>query len=496
MSKSFKFLGLIVLLVGLMTGSAFAGSSFVNHVAANTPITVSLEAMGAARNVTLIGPATNGPILYQTSQSITSGNFLSVSLTGGAFSGDTVRVCKTDVEAAGNNIGLATPAGGATSYNFQLTSANNSVPAASNIYLTTDGACNTLGGASNMIVQISTSASASTPSLTMSIVSAGSLPIDASSTATLATIRSEYAATITAANHTIDYLGTVGNGTLLLPGTVAWAASNGTAAGNLLVNIVRTANNFTTVGGAANATNAGLTAAALVGLTDSALWQGVSKVFLVNQGAWNGTCTDNAGGNFVGTGSLNGTLSLAMGGAFNGGTISAGSANMVLCVVANGTTALNTRTITGSLDINVTGTGANDPAAPALVNADVWTVNAFQAMIPWAVNASTIPTYCHIANASTSQTATVILDVLSSEGGVTLSNASLGTIAPVTSKLMTITANSVSLAGGAVTDLTSLGTDKRHMDRVTVTTAPANVTLSCIQTDPVTGGKRNVLTTP
>lgn len=509
MSKHFKFLVLALMLVGLTSGSAFAGTTFASHGAPNTAFTIALEganqALGfrmapttpAGGGVGVLAAPNGVPISYYPTQSLAVTNLVKVTLLNAAFNGQAVNVCAANATTGSVQVGTGTPAAASNLYSFQMSGSSAAQP----LYLTDVACSNVAATAQGLGLQTVATTSAKSLSATIEIQTTGGVTIDSASTANIATIQSEWGGAILAAGaHVIDYLGTPGNGTRFTAEVAG--ANNGVArsaafaAANRLQSYNLGALNSISPAGAANAGIGGLTVSAVVQLSDTAAWSGVSKVF-VNLAAVN--CADSGAANAVGTGSPSGTVSLTIPQAsYNGGVNPAGANSTVfeLCIVGNGTTALQPRTLTGTVNINVTGTGANDPAAPALVNADVWTVNAFQAMIPWAVNASTIPTYCHIANASTSQTATVILDVLSSEGGVTLSNASLGTIAPVTSKLMTITANSVSLAGGAVTDLTSLGTDKRHMDRVTVTTAPANVTLSCIQTDPVTGGKRNVLTTP
>lgn len=496
MSKSLRLAVFIVLLIGLMAGSAFAGTTFVNNGAANSPYTASLEALGAARNVTMNGAA-NGPISYSVTQSITGANFLQVSFTGAAFAGNQVRVCKVDGAAAGNQLAVATPSGGTSSYSFQIgsTNATAAIPVGETAYLTTEAACNATGAGSNLVLQLNSTTSATSPTVSLGIVSAGNLPVDTTSTKTLADIRSEFAVNVPGPGgtgaHVVDYLGTPGDGTRFT--VTPTGATNLTANSLAAANIVKTSNNFAANNGTAamGADNASLTVSAVVSLTDTQSWQGISKVFLNSVTA--GNCTDNAGGNLVGTGSPSGTVALTLpAGAFNGMQ----SASFSVCILGNGTSSLSARTIAGSINVNVTGTGANDPAASSSGNIDVWTLNAFAATLPWAVNSSAVPTYCLISNASTTRTASVIYDVISSENGVVVGNQTLGTIAPMTSKLMTITNNSVSLAGGTATDLTTLGADKRHADRVTVTVTPGQVTMSCIQTDPVTGGKRNVLNTP
>jgi hypothetical protein len=232
--------------------------------------------------------------------------------------------------------------------------------------------------------------------------------------------------------------------------------------------------------GASNATEGNLTTRAVVNLTDTANWQGLSKVFLSNLAAAANCANDNAAANLVGTGSLSGTLSLSVAEAAFDGDGANGAANFMLCLQASGTTALSApRTIQSSIDVNITGTGANDPAAKAFATIDVWDANAYQGLIPWAVNSSTVATYCLINNIGTTRTATVLMDILGSEGAVVLSDT-LGTIAPKTSKLATFTANSATLGTGTPISLSTLPADNRYAAKLTVTTTPADVSVTCV----------------
>lgn len=484
MIRHLKILLFGMVVIGLMAGTAFAGTTKVNHAANNAAFTASLEAMGAARNVVLVGAA-NGPINYLVTQVINGGNFLTVAFTGAAFSGNQVRVCKVDAAAAGNQIGVGTPASGATSYNFQIAASNaaGAVPAGESVYITNEAACNATGAGSNLIVQLSTTASATSPSATLGFVSAGNLAVDAGSSAQVAAIGSEWTATTGSANNTVDYLGTPGDGTKFVGNLLYAAAGNVQGAAN----ITQTLKNY----GAANAGGAALTARAVVKLTDTASWQGLSKVFLSNLNAAANCANDAAASNLVGTGTLSGTLSLSVpAAAFNG--VTDGGANLMVCLTAGGTASLTApRTIQAAIDIDITGTGANDPAIGSYATIDTWDVNAYQGSPVWLVNSSAVPTYCLINNMDTVKTATALIDVTSSEGAVVLSG-SLGTIAPKTSNMATFTANSASLTGGTAVDLTTLLADKRYTAKLTITVNPNNASVTCIQTDPVSGAKRSV----
>ena len=58
--------------------------------------------------------------------------------------------------------------------------------------------------------------------------------------------------------------------------------------------------------------------------------------------------------------------------------------------------------------------------------------------------------------------------------------------------MATFNGDSASRAGGTPVSLSTLGTDKRCSPKVTVTVNPNSASMTCIQTDPGTGGKRAV----
>jgi len=496
MMRYLKILFLSMAVIGLMAGAAFAGTTRLNHTAANTAITVSLEAMGAARNVTILGAgltAGTAPITFELGQSLISGNLIEVVFTGAAFGGDLVNVCALNgAGVTGIVLATATPAAGTTTQNFQtsfptLSAAN--VAAGNFIWLTngTQADCEGLAvGARNMIPRISSTTSATIPTARIRNLTSGGIEVDSSAAVNLAIVRGEFAVTNQSTGHIIDYLATPGNGTRLLNvfgGAPTLTADSWASAGaQNTVAITQTVNNYSLNSGGANA---GLTVGAVVGLSDSANWQGVSRAYLVRGAGFTNCATANA---VATANSPTGVVSLSLpAAAFNGSATNSFNA----CIEANGTDSLQARTIQANVDISVS-TGGNDPAASAYASGQVWVLNAYQAFIPWMVNASTVPTYCLINSAETTRTANVILDVLSSEGAVTILNQSLGSIAPQTSILGIFTANSVTLGSGTPVSLTTLGTDRRYASRITVAANPNNISIACIQTDPISGAKRAV----
>jgi len=496
--KHLKILFLSMAVIGLMAGSAFAGTTRVNHGVTVTPYLAALEAMGAARNVTIVGVnalgAVNAPISYVLGQALTTGNLLELTFTGAAFTGGAVGVCANNTAANGTLIARAdTTTAGATTANFQvdlLAGAGGANVLAGNYVWFVAGGTNAIchasaAAAANFDVQLSLTSSATTPTARVRSLTGGGIEIDTSTAVNLARIVSEFVPTLTVADAiVVDYLGTPGTGVQFIAAGTGTNVIAGGAADK--VSIARTAVNTTTSQGAANA---GLTTRAIVNLSDSQSWQGVSRVYLMGNNAGASPACAIAT-NVASNTSPSGTVSLtASAAAFNGST--AGGGNIGVCIEVTGANSLNPRTITGNQDISVTGTGANDPAASANVAFQNWVLNAYQGFVGWLVNSATLPTYCLINNNDTLRTATVLMDVVSSEGAVVLSGT-LGTIAPRTSNMATFTADSASLTGGTPLSLSTLGANKRYGAKLTGTVAPANLTISCIQTDPSTGVKRSV----
>jgi hypothetical protein len=154
------------------------------------------------------------------------------------------------------------------------------------------------------------------------------------------------------------------------------------------------------------------------------------------------------------------------------------------------------------MDINVTGTGAQDLAAQAFTTINPWLVNAYQGIIPYISTTSAYKTICMINNGDTSATANIIVDLLCSTSG-TVSSVSVGTISPKTMKRVdfdteiTPYSTGTSETAGTPISLTGITDPQRYSAKLTVTANPAKVTVNCIQLDPA-GSKRAVpvLTSP
>jgi len=519
MSKFLRLSIVALILMGLMVGSAFAGTIYVNSGSSTggaNVATVSLETLGGNRTLLVQSGAStnadsvnNAPIGFSFTQNVTSSNLLQVTFSGAAFNGDVLNVCSanetTTAGAAAPNafiqIGTGSPAANINTYNFQLTG----VPAAginaysAKMYITY-GACNYIGNTGNIVpIQMQTASGTGYATVTGALLTSGGVVLDSASAAgNIAKIVVEYKTTIAAGNHTVDYLSAPNNGTLLLGAAngltpVGFAGVNG-------VDMNRSVNTLTVNNNAAantyGAQNAGLTALQSITLTDTQNWQGISKVYLA-PGGFNGVCTDaktSAGGaNVVGSGAPSGSVSLALAtGSFNG---SAGS-NWATCIVGNGTSTLLPRTITASSLITVSGTGANTQAA-TVGTIDTWNMNAYQAIVPWVVLSSAAPTYCVINNGTTAPaSAGITVSVMSSEGSITgLSNLSLGSVNAGQTQLVTLNASGITTANGGTSPLQTLstmGANSRYSLQLTVAASSSGVTMNCNQTDPVSGAKRPV----
>ena len=502
--KYLKILIFSMLIVGLTVGFAMAGPVYVNHGGVNVIYRLSLEAMGTNRAVVIVGTGAgnavqmtheNSAISYRPNQALVVGNLVKVQFSGGAFAGGAVYACSnSQAGIAGLNgtfLGQVIAVAGSTDENIQL---QVGVPVGEAIWFTNAVPETTLGGGGcnaenalkgQLAVRINSTTAGGTPTVTIGAYTTGLAPLDAGGAVNLANVRPEYALNIRGGVHTVDYLGLPGNGTRLLPGTVLYAAMNGPGLNNAgAVNLTQTLNTFNVNTGVLNAN---LLASLVVNLTDNMAWQGLTKVFLVN-GNNPGACTDNAAGNLIGTGTLSGTLALTLpAGAFNGQL----GIDVSVCAIAGGNVLTQPRTIQANADINVSGAGAFDPSATPFFDIDVWGTNAYQGYIPWMVNNSLVPTYCLITNNDVARIATVLFEVVGSESASVLSGT-LGTLAPKTSILGTFTANSALLAGGTAINLTTLGVDSRYAGKLTLTNNPNVVTVTCVQTDPLTGVKRSV----
>ncbi len=513
MSKYFRFLLLALLAFSLLAAPAFAGTTSVNATAAGSNYTAAVETLGVAQNVTIaIGAvnaqATTVPVGYTLGQALSTGNLVQVTLNGAAFQNTTYILCAGNSGAGVLNATIATltSTGNATSQNFQigtLNGAGTGSSAGNTIWATNALTCNTVTTSGNFPVTLSKQTGAGTATVAIGVETAGGIAVDSTSTKTLATFNNEYAPTLSSADTiTIDYLGTPGNGTQL---AVFGGAGNKTTAGsaNKLV-VTQTPQDLDAQNSVTTAALGGLNAAlamnATVALTDSLTsWAGINSVYITATNSTTGTANSPAcipANIAAGTNSPSGTITLSVPVAtWNGG----GNLSLGICASTSGA-VLPTRTITGTYQVAVPSTAVQTIPVSASANLQVWGLNGYQAILPWLTLSSTVPTYC-LVNNSNSTTANMFLNVISNDVGSTAASLSLGTIAANTSQLLLFNNSGVSSisATGTATVLNSLSgvtftgsSSERYAGQFTVAAPQNGVTVSCAQTDPVTGGKRPV----
>jgi len=192
------------------------------------------------------------------------------------------------------------------------------------------------------------------------------------------------------------------------------------------------------------------------------------------------------------------TLNLTIPAANVTNTTAAASANQTfsLCVVGAGNVALNQRAIKATPDLVVTGTGARDIAAGSVATIQTWTVNAFQAIIPYVSTTSLYKTICMIDNVDSAAAASVFADIVSSTTGTTVAALSVGSVPAKTIMRVDFDTDVTPYTTGASeTPLAGLPTGltdpQRYAVKLTATSNPDNIHVNCIQLDPA-GSKRAV----
>ncbi|MBI4691166.1 MAG: hypothetical protein HY754_13025 [Nitrospirae bacterium] len=473
MSKYYKFIVLALLLVGLMAGSAFAGSITANN---GTPATIALEAMGTARNVTLSG-AGNNAISFTSSRSLISGDLLAFTMTNVGTDGNPISLCET-----GNDVTMDATNTSANSTNFSVR-ANRSVTSGTKMYLTSisgSGSCNN-ASSTGLAVRFQPLSSAGMATVSFNITSYGSA-IDSANAVNIGNIARQFVTNYVSGNSTIDFAAnTTSNGVRFLLG------SNTSVPGNAEIRFTDMTLN---AAGLTGSGHAGLAVSAILGLQDSASWQGVQRVYV------NSSLGCALASNVVANNSPSGTVNLTIPAtAFNGAATFIGN----VCADVTGNVALQSRTIKGSYDISV-GSGGTDPTADSYATVMTWTPNGYQGIIPYLNGSATYKTICIINNKSTA-TASATLDIISTESGATLSSLSglsLGTIAAqgtmrvdFDSSITPYSYSSGTETAGTATTLTGLQSNDRYSAMINVGASPTQITVNCIQLDPA-GSKRAV----
>jgi hypothetical protein len=154
-----------------------------------------------------------------------------------------------------------------------------------------------------------------------------------------------------------------------------------------------------------------------------------------------------------------------------------------------GAVTLDVQTFTVVALLNFADNTKYNDVALASGNIMVWTINGYQAVVPYITTNPLYQTIC-IANNSSVSAADVVVDILSSETGAVTSNLGVGTIAAKSTGRLNFAGQTVSNAAGGSAPI-PLGTEERYSARLTITADQNQVYVNCIQTDPA-GSKRMV----
>lgn len=492
MTKYLRILLFSSLLIGLAAGTAFAGGTLkVNQGAATTPFLIGLETLAGARNVSIsralndgAGP-NNVALSYTLGQSLAAASLLNITFSGAVFQGVDYSLCaqNTANNVVDNKIGGFLGTEGQAGINIAVdTSGANVAVAAGNFLALVGGTVCTADASNNLPVQIPITSSTGTATVTGYIKTGGDI-YDSASAANVATILNQFAyGTPASSSNTIDYLTGAKNGSQFVGGVTSANTPNA-------INISRTQLNY----GVADA-GAGINVADLISLQDSQNWQGVRNVTISNDNS----CT--AGNNVAGANNFTGvtTLNLTIPAANVTNTTAAANANQTfgLCVDVTGNVALNQRAIKATPDLVVTGTGARDIVVGSLATIQTWTVNAFQAIVPYVSTTSLYKTICMIDNVDTAAAAAVFADIVSSTTGTTVAALSIGSVPAKTVMRVDFDVNVTPYTTGAsetpeAAIPTGLTDPQRYVVKLTATSNPDNIHVNCIQLDPG-GSKRAV----
>lgn len=490
MTKFLKVSFLAMLIVAVMALPAFAGTItfWGSGGIVNTKFSVALEAMNAARNYTVSGSSTttggnfgysNAAFYITPGQQLASGSLLSVTFVNAAFDGSSVNLCSASSDTNSSTSPVATyqPTANTTTQSFVL---GTTVASGTTLFMTTAGTNCNLTNAS-FIVRFQPVSSAALASISYSVSLSGTTYDSTAHAVNFANIARQYSTAYSGNNSTIDFsTNSASNGTQFT-GAIGGNTSNSATA-----NIAVATMDFPT-------TSASLTVAAILGIQDSASFQGIKDIYVTTSGT---SCGVNAAGanNAIvsGAANLTGTVNLAIpSNAFNGGAAYAAN----VCVDVLGNTVLQSRTIKGAYTIT-SGNSDVDSFSAILT----WTPNGYQGIIPYINGSSTFDTICFISNKS-SQSAPVTVSILSTESGATLTGLqgiAVGTV-PAAGTMRVDFTSSVTpytYAGGVETAGTPIAlTGVQGNDRLSaILNIGANqqqVYVNCIQADPA-GSKRAV----
>lgn len=475
MKRSAKVVLLGIFLLTFMAGSVLAGTTRVNQGGANNVAVLALETMNTPRNFQIqstFGPRINTPgqgaVEYVYTQNLTSGNLVRVTLSGAAFTGQPVYVGGFNSGAAGaaNNtahrLSTATPTAGATTQNFQLeipvnvlisAGGNNALFLTNDATLTVAATDLSVAGliASNMAFQFPVTASASTPSITIDIVTSGGQPLDATSSATIAQVTPERTVSLFTNNLLIDYVNTPFNGNMFTTGSSGMAARNVATNAAVAFNINNIANNYS-VGRAGQ--NAGLSSNAVVNFDSTNNWQGVSRMWIGGASCGVAANVSNTATSPVGAVALNITAA-----AFNQAAVA--TVTPFICIEVAGNTELQSRNITGNVLVNTVG-GQNMPTTTTVFQ--TWLPNGFQAFVPHMRYSDTTRGFIRLVNNGARDA--VLTGIIRLANGTVIPSIAMGSI---------LAGQTINVSAQTLGEDQGLGTAADYALQVTGTVAPDSI---------------------
>ncbi|MBI5591214.1 MAG: hypothetical protein HY881_12100 [Deltaproteobacteria bacterium] len=455
--KQIKMFLTVFFVLGFMTATVSAGTMGVNNGTAADAIKIAREVLGVSRNVTASGTTastTTAGVAYLLGGSVPLGGQVRFQVSPGiSFNTQLINLClasSTSTDPANStSVDSITPSTGALNVTFNSAGV---IPSGRLLYLS-NNAC-TVAPATSFTVPAN--AAVAMYAINAAIVGSG---LDTGAAVNLVNVAQQTTTTLASSKLIgIDYLAeTSGNpkdgthfvlsppGTNLIAGASNKFTASSTAASSFTVPMSTYSVNYTTA----------------INLTDTAAWQGVTRVYASTD---NATCSHAFNSASSNNTALVGTVSLNRTSYINGSGVGNDYSD-ALCILASGNVTLNRRTISASVFF----TASSGGLAPSnILNQPVmmWQPNGYQAFNPYMyVGADhTVDVFNRFYNNSTDN-AQVFVEVFPADGS-----------AAQTFTLASIPANSAGLYWASdIGALASLPVGTSYAARFTITANPASV---------------------
>jgi hypothetical protein len=366
----------LTLLVFSMAGGAYA---IQLDTATNT---AAIEALSATRTISYAKGVNNaGGMVYTLGSNLTSGSLVKVSFSGGvAFTGAVLDICAAN-NGAGNNalpISTQTTTSGGTSQSFVVNNQGGmNLNVGDQLWLAPTGSCDSGVAGNNIPLNLLTSAATlGIKNATFQIQTNAGATLESASNGIINVVSEYPTNSVNTLAMTIDYLGTVGNGTRF-----TWGGSNNqTVTGGAAANMFRIAPVAVdySAGNAGAVNSFQLVSQFLVTMPSTTDWSGITTVY----GSNNANCS-NATGSLASNyytptagNAVNMTFSQT---SFNNAAGAGNNIGLYQCAVVDGTTELNARSLTGTYQVNWV---SGNPNAAASGTFQTWAPNGYQAYVP------------------------------------------------------------------------------------------------------------------